>query len=471
MPESWDSLPWNSMQRTLRQIQMKMVEAEENADSAEVARLQRKILASREARLLAVRHVSSNSGKRTPGVDGHVWDTPGQKLEAARTLSPDDYQPRPARRVLIPKGSGCSRPLSILTMKDRAMQALYLFTLDPLAETHADPHSYGYRKFRSAADAIERCREIFEAEDAPAWALEADIAQCFDSVSHDWLLSHIPLERKLLRAWITAGYMEEGKRFPAERGLPQGGIISPVLMNMALDGLEAQLSECARAGRRAEQVFFTRYADDFVVICRSKRVLQRRIRPCIEAFLAERGLRLSEEKTRLSPLRRGIDFLGVHFRQSRQGLKISPAPGNVERFLQKIDQILLADASGDPDRIARSLSRMLRGWSEYYKHLDALPERLRIDRHVGNALWKWSLAQERGVLKRRKVRRRFSRGSGGIRTFLDSAGIPVFATRDVARCPHTPIEADCNAYALGWQDYLRRRRHSQSQASAGATKL
>ncbi len=466
MPQSWYTIPWKRMLHNVRQIQMKIVKAEQHGGLDEVQRLQQQILDSQEARLLAVKQVTSNSGKRTPGIDGHLWDTAEQKLEAAQKLKPEHYQPRPARRVPIPKSSGRFRPLGILTMKDRAMQALYLLALDPVAETHADPHSYGFRKYRSAADAIARCREIFESDDPPGWVLEADIESCFDSIDHEWLLSHIPLDSGVLQGWLTAGYMEHGQLYPVERGLPQGGIISPVLMNMALDGLEAQLEAQAAAQRRPSPVYLVRYADDFVVISRSKRLLQRHIIPCVEKFLAERGMCLSAQKTRLSHIKRGIEFLGFQLRSGKDELHIAPTSRNVANLLLKIDEVLKVNAESDPDRLALILSRILRGWSEYFKHIDTLAECRRIDRYVSKALWKWAVTQQTGLLKRRKARQHFTAGSDGIRTFLNSKGDPVFATRDVPVSPHTPIDPACNAYDIAWQSYLKQRQAARHRDPA-----
>jgi len=463
MPHSWYTIPWKQKLREVRRIQMDIVTAEQHGDLDKVAHLQQQILNSQAARLLAVKQVTSNSGRRTPGVDGHLWDTAEQKLDAAHKLKPEAYQPRPARRVPIPKSSGRFRPLGILTMKDRAMQALYLLALDPVAETHADHHSYGFRKYRSTADAISRCREIFESEHPACWVLEADIENCFDTISHDWLLDHIPLDPKVLRAWMTVGYMEHGQVYPTDRGLPQGGIISPVLMNMALDGLEDHIEHAAAAQRRLTPLFLVRYADDFLVIGRSKRLLQRRIIPGIQTFLAERGLKLSAEKTRISHVKRGITFLGFQLRSEKKALRITPAPQNVANLLQKIDEVLRVHADSDPDRLVLVLGRILRGWTEYYKHSDAQNDFLQIDRYVSNALWKWAITQQSGLLKRRKARQYFTTSADGIRNFLNSEGEPVFAARDVPISPHTPIDPAVNAYDTAWQSYLQQRQATRNR--------
>ena len=208
-------------------MQAEIVKAERSGNQRWVFALQDRVVRSRAARLLAVRQVTSNSGKHTPGVDGELWRTPEQKIQAVKRLDSRDYRPEPARRVYIPKDENRTRPLGILTIKDRAMQALYNLSLDPISETHADPHSYGFRKYRSARDAITYCAEILAEKDGPRWVLEADIEECFDTISHKWLLQHIPLDKRILHGWLTAGYVEKGRFHHVKKGLPQGGISTP----------------------------------------------------------------------------------------------------------------------------------------------------------------------------------------------------------------------------------------------------
>jgi RNA-directed DNA polymerase len=207
-----------------------------------VQALQHLLTHSFSAKALAVKRVTDNPGKRTPGVDGILWDTPEKKAAAIGQLHQYGYRPRPLRRLWIPKNHGHGRrPLGIPCKGDLAMQALYLQGLEPLAETTGDPNSYGFRKERSAADAIEQCFKALGKGKSPKWILEGDIQSCFDKISHDWLLAHIPMEKTILRQWLKAGFMEHGALYPTEAGTPQGGIASPVLANLALDGLERAL--------------------------------------------------------------------------------------------------------------------------------------------------------------------------------------------------------------------------------------
>jgi RNA-directed DNA polymerase len=175
------------------------------------------------AKALAVKRVTENQGRKTPGIDRQTWSTPDDKWQAVGTLHHKGYKPKPMRRVYIPKANGDRRPLGIPTMRDRAMQALHLLALDPTAETTGDTHSYGFRRGRSTADAIEQVRNALGRRHSPKWVLEGDIKGCFDNISHEWLLAHVPMDKGVLRKWLKAGYFEGNSLFPTESGTPQGG--------------------------------------------------------------------------------------------------------------------------------------------------------------------------------------------------------------------------------------------------------
>ncbi len=219
------------------------------------------------------------------------------------------------------------------TMKDRAMQALYLLALQPVAETLADPHSYGFRPERCTADALVYCHILFSQKNGPKWALEGDIKSCFDKISHEWLLAHIPMEKDILRKWLKAGYMEKNALHVTEEGTPQGGVISPAIANMALDGLSQQLLERFPRSKQGNspKVNLARYADDFIVTGASKELLEQEVKPFIETFMKERGLSLSQEKTVITHIEDGFDFLGQHVRKYKsRSVLTTPAKKNVK---------------------------------------------------------------------------------------------------------------------------------------------
>jgi RNA-directed DNA polymerase len=309
----WDSIDWNAAHQNVCRLQMRIVKATKAKKWGRVKALQRILTRSFSGKALAVRRVTENQGRKTPGVDGEIWTMPGQKARAIRELRQRGYHPKPLRRVSIPKSSGKMRPLSIPCMKDRAMQALYLLALDPVAEVTSDPNSYGFRQERSPADAIEQCFSALSRENSAQWILEADIKSCFDQISHEWLLAHIPMEKALLQKWLKAGFIEKHVLHATEEGTPQGGICSPVLANMTLNGLEKKLREefpkHPRGGSN-EKINFVRFADDFIVTGKSKEVLENEVKPLVEQFMKERGLTLSQEKTLVTHIENGLDFLG-----------------------------------------------------------------------------------------------------------------------------------------------------------------
>ena len=266
-PTGWHTINWKACHARVRKLQLRIAKATRQQQWRQVRELQRILTRSFSGKAVAVRRVTENTGKRTPGIDGKIWHTPKEKWEGICSLNLCGYRPQPLRRIHIPKSNGKTRPLGIPTMRDRAMQALWLLALEPVSETTADHNSYGFRPMRSTHDAIESIFLRMSQKVSPKWILEGDIKGCFDNISHDWLLSHIPMDRRLLKKWLKAGYMERGVFNHTNSGTPQGGIISPVLANMALDGLEKELMQTFRKSgyhSAKHQVNYVRYADDFI---------------------------------------------------------------------------------------------------------------------------------------------------------------------------------------------------------------
>jgi RNA-directed DNA polymerase len=230
---------WKKISQEVRRLQMRIAKAVKEGRRAKVKALTYLLTRSLAAKLLAVRRVTSNKGKRTPGVDGIIWKDARAKIAAVLRLQRRGYHPQPLRRIYIPKKNGKKRPLSIpTTMYDRAMQALYALALAPIAETLADRNSYGFRKERSCADAIAAVFNALSKPNSATWVFEADIEGCYDNISQPWLVENIPMDREILRKWLEAGYVEDGITYPTHKGTPQGGIVSPILANMTLDGME-----------------------------------------------------------------------------------------------------------------------------------------------------------------------------------------------------------------------------------------
>jgi RNA-directed DNA polymerase len=266
--DMWLQTDWSRIEADVKRLQMRIAKATLEGRWGKVRALQHLLTRSHSGKMLAVKRVTENRGKRTPGVDGKIWSSPGAKWNGMRSLQHRGYRAMPLRRVYIPKSNGKKRPLGIPCMRCRAMQALWKLALEPAAESLADPNSYGFRPERSTADAIEQCFITLAKRASPEWILEGDIRGCFDNISHPWLLEHIPMDKQVLQRWLQAGYIDEGTLFETRAGTPQGGIISPVIANMTLDGLEAavyaSVGSTAHARSKA-QLNVIRYADDFIV--------------------------------------------------------------------------------------------------------------------------------------------------------------------------------------------------------------
>jgi len=225
--EKWLGIDWTLARREVRRLQMRIAKAVLQSRWNKVRSLQYLLTRSFYAKLLAVKRVTSNQGRNTPGVDGVLWQGVRAKWRAAMSLRRRGYKPKPLRRIYIPKNNGKQRPLSIPTLYDRAMQALYKLALAPVAETLADRNSYGFREGRGCADAIAAAFNALSKPNSATWILEADITSCYDNLCHQWMLENIPMDREVLRKWLQAGYREDGKLYPTRKGAPQGGIITP----------------------------------------------------------------------------------------------------------------------------------------------------------------------------------------------------------------------------------------------------
>jgi RNA-directed DNA polymerase len=280
-------------------------------------------------------------------------------------------------------------------MRDRAMQALYLLALEPVSESTSDPNSYGFRINRSTADAMSQIFVAMSHKGSAQWVLEADIKGCFDHINHEWLVNHVPMDSEILRKWLKAGLIYEGQLQATEAGTPQGGIISPTLANVTLNGLERELIAHlgAKFGiKKAKKlkVNVVRYADDFVITGDSKETLANEVRPWVEAFLAVRGLQLSEEKTRITHIDQGFDFLGWNFRKYSGKLLIKPSKKNVQTFYRKVAETISGNKTVKQEDLIRLLNPMLRGWAQYHSPVVAKQAYSRMESLVFKGLWRWS---------------------------------------------------------------------------------
>lgn len=464
--DTWHTIHWEQAHREVRRLQARIVKATQAGKWGKVKALQHLLTRSYSAKVLAVKRVTENTGKNTPGVDGVLWDTPQKKMRAVGELKSHGYRPLPLRRIYIPKDPQAKkmRPISIPTMHDRAMQALYLLALEPVAETTADPNSYGFRPERNCADALEQCFCMLAKRQSAEWVLEGDIKACFDTISHDWLMANIPLEKTVLHKWLKAGYMEKGQLFPTEDGTPQGGIISPVLANMALDGLERTLRATypqTTAWGKAARVNLIRYADDFVITGQTKELLETEVKPLVEEFLKERGMQLSPEKTVITHIRDGFDFLGQNVRKYPNGkLLIKPARKSIRKLLDKVRHIIRRNKMLPAARLIMLLNPILRGWAQYHSHAVSKVIFSQIDRAVFEALWRWAKRRHPSKGKRWIKARYFKRMGNRDWVFFGEYDGKTWQLHYTSRTPirrHTKIRGQANPFDPAWEVYFEKR--------------
>jgi len=469
---AWQFIRWDKVMQRVKSLQSRIVKAVKGRRWNLSKVLQGILSCSYSSKLLAIRRITENSGKRTAGIDGQKWNTPIAKYEAIAKLQQHGYQPLAVRRIKIPKANGKLRPLGIPTMRDRAMQAIYLQSLDPVSESLADYNSYGFRKHRSCADAIARCFSILSKKDAPEWILEGDIKGCFDHISHEWMLDNIPMNKSILRKWLKAGYFEKRQFFPTDEGTPQGSIISPTLANMVLDGLELAIDKACNVkhwGKKEpkrrinpNRVHLIRYADDFVVTCKDKILLEQTIKPCIVSFLAERGLELSTEKTLITHIDKGFDFLGQNVRKYNSKLLIKPSKKNVKVFLNKVKIAIKERTAAPASDVIRKLTPMIRGWAMYHRHVVSKQTFQKVDNEIWKMLWKWARRRHSGKKDMMWIKRRyFIRHKGEDWTFFarNKTGEieTIFHAAKISIIRHPKIKGNVNPYDKVDETYFEKR--------------
>lgn len=461
----WPEINWAEVQRQVRRLQVRIVKAIKEGRHNKAKALQWLLTHSFYGKALAVKRVTGNKGKYTPGVDKVIWKTPGAKINAITSLQRRGYSPLPLRRLYIPKKNGKMRPLGIPAMKCRAMQALYLLALEPVAETQADPNSYGFRPARATEDAREQCFTLLASRIRPQWVLEADIQGCFDNISHDWMIANVPMDKAILRKWLKAGYMFQNELFPTEAGTPQGGIISPVLANMALDGLETLLKK--RFPRhKGKKMNMVRYADDFIITGHDKTWLETEVKPVVEAFLLARGLILSPEKTKITHITEGFDFLGWNLRKYNGKLLTKPSKANVKAHLDHIREIFKAHRGTKQASLIRLLNPVIRGWTNYHRHAVASKESFtRNDHMIWSMLWRWAVRRHPNKnarwIKERYFKVRGTRSWVFAETEKQEDGtakeFTLLQESDAHIVRHVKIKAHANPYDPDWESYFEAR--------------
>jgi RNA-directed DNA polymerase len=469
-PESaeleWRYIDWEKVERQVKKLQMRIAKAIREGKYRKAQSLSWLLTHSYAAKLLAVKQVTTNKGKKTAGVDGVVWKTSQQKIKAVGTLNRSGYKPMPLRRIYIPKKNGKKRPLSIPTMRDRAMQALYAMALQPIAETTGDPNSYAFREGRCCQDAIGQCFCALAKSYSPEWIYEADINACFDEISHEWLLENIPMDKKMLRAWLKAGYAENGKLYATPQGVPQGGIISPIIANMTLDGLESAIRKAVPS---RSKVNIIRYADDFIVTSGSKQLLIDLIIPLIRKFLSQRGLRISEAKTRITHIAEGFDFLSQNIRKYNGKLLIKPSKEAVKSLLSKVRQMICSMRGMKPKQLIGKLNQVIRGWVNYHKHVVAKEIFSYIDLRIHRMLRQWAKRRHSKKTQSWIHRKYFAHGYNNSNFSVKVKGSKglyciyrLFSAQLTPIKRHIKIRQAANPYDPKFREYFQKREKYKS---------
>jgi RNA-directed DNA polymerase len=409
----WKAVPWRKLEGVVFKLQKRIYRAAQEGNKQKVRKLQGLLNRSWSAKMIAVRQVTQqNQGKKTAGVDGVKMLTPAKRQELVRELKVTrEAKVKPTRRVWIPKpGRDEKRPLGIPTMYDRALQGLVKQTLEPEWEAYMEANSYGFRPGRGCHDAIEAI--FLGIRQKPKWVLDADIAKCFDRIDHSALLNKLnspsPIRRQI-RTWLKAGVMDSGVFQHTNAGTPQGGIISPLLANIALHGLEEKVMELAHTKNEKRKLTVVRYADDFVVMHDDRSMIER-AKGVVDEWLKGIGLELKTEKTKVSHTLEGenpgFDFLGFNIRQYKVGkyrgsksprkiplgfkTLIKPSEKSIRMHKERLSQIVRSHKAAPQAALIAKLNPVVRGWCNYFRAVVSKETYSDMDNHLWTILWQWA---------------------------------------------------------------------------------
>jgi RNA-directed DNA polymerase len=475
-PAQWDRIDWRAQEEQVRRLRQRIFTAAQEQDWPRVRNLQKLMLRSRANTLVSVRQVTQrNAGRGTAGIDGEVALTPEARARVAVRVhqSIASWNPRPVRRVYIPKASNRAklRPLGIPVLMDRCHQQRVRHALEPEWEARFEPRSYGFRPGRGCHDAIAAIYNVCKGPMARrVWALDADLAAAFDRIDHDHLLASLGSfpARDLIRGWLKAGVFEAGKGFaPTAEGTPQGGGISPCLLNVALHGLEEAAgvrykTSGIHAGEPvAGSPVAVRYADDVVVLCHSQEQAGQ-VKARLAGWLAPRGLAFNEDKTKVVHLGEGFDFLGFNVRRYRRKLLIKPSKAAIKRLRERLAAETRKLRGLNAVAVITTLSPIIRGWAAYYRTVVSSEVFGSLDTYVWKLLYKWARWRHRNKPRRWVVARYFGkfnkfRNDHWVFGDRDSGGYLVkFSWTGIER--HVPVKGGASPDDPALASYWAKRR-------------
>lgn len=471
----WHAINWKEVYQKVEEKQNNISIAMMENNLKLMYQLQRSLIDSFEARAMAIRKVVTNSGGKTPGIDNVTLDSPEQYYDMIAEIwlvvkNPRTYKAEPLKRVLIPKANGDLRPLGIPTIKDRVVQALYHLAVDPAVEAKSDKYSFGFRKKRSTHDAIAYFRHYMDKSVSPRLVLEADISKCFDRIDHEFLMKHTPIcDKSVLRQWLESGVIEQGKYRQTNEGTPLGGIISPTLCNIALNGLEETIkSQFKDPGKRtSSKVQVIRYADDVVITGKNEEILSK-CKQIMEKFIGERGLQLNQTKTRISNIEDGIDLLGFNIsrkvwrtgmnrtNQQKDVLIIKPTLKAMKSIREKIAKTF--KEMNTMDQIIMKLNPILRGWIEHK----------RISWHSTEAFidlnkYIWERVRTKFIKGRpgRTSQRRNYKDVKGDSGWIGQSGKVLLDPIKINTIRYKIMKIDLNPYLLENREYFEKKKESR----------
>jgi RNA-directed DNA polymerase len=398
----WDAVRWRTIEDQVRRLRQRIFAASQAGDLKKVRNLQKLMLRSHANALMSVRRVTEiNAGRKTAGIDGEVVTDAEQKTEMVDWLQHRTaaWSPRPVKRVFIPKSNGRRRGLGIPVIADRALQALVVNALEPEWEARFEPRSYGFRPGRGCHDAIVAVHTTVSRTDAKrVWILDADLAAAFDHLDHDHVVGSLGTfpALGLVRQWLTAGVIDQGRFAATQEGAPQGGVISPLILNVALHGMEAAAGVAyyttgTRAGKTVKGCpAVIRYADDLLALCYSREQAEQ-VKQQLAAWLAPRGLVFNEDKTRITTLDQGVDFLGFNIRRYPNGkLLTKPSNAALRRIRLRLSTEMKRLRGSNADAVTATLNPIITGWAAYYRIGVSKRAFAALDAHTWRLVYKWA---------------------------------------------------------------------------------